>query len=138
MEAERASVLRTKSLAFAIRTVRLCKVLSGRGDERILLKQLLRSGTAVGAMVRESEQAQSRADFVNKLSIALKEANETDYWLELLRDTSSLTGKEYESISADCRELLRLLVSSIKTAKNSISSKTNAIDKEKRTPTANS
>ena len=80
-------------------------------------RQLLRSGTAIGALVRESEYAQSKADFVNKLHIALKEANETAYWLELLKDSAYINHKMYASIEPEIDELIRLLVSSIKTSK---------------------
>jgi four helix bundle protein len=82
-----------------------------------LSKQLLRSGTAIGALLREAEFGQSKADFVSKLSIALKEANETAYWLSLLKDTDYLTQKQYQAIAPDCRALIARLVSSIKTAK---------------------
>ena len=81
-------------------------------------KQVLRSGTAVGALIRESEFAQSGADFINKLSVALKEANETDYWLCLLQDSGYIVNPAFESMEADCGELMALLVSSIKTVKN--------------------
>ena len=86
----------------------------------MLSKQLLRSGTSIGAMVRESEHAESKVDFVHKLSIAQKEINETLYWLELLFETKYITLKEYESISADAVELIKLLTSSIKTVKTTI------------------
>ncbi len=83
-------------------------------------KQILRSGTAVGALVREAEFGQSKADFVSKLSIALKEANETKYWLMLLKDGGYITPQMYESLIPDVDELLRLLISSVKTAKNNV------------------
>jgi len=85
-----------------------------------LSKQILRSGTAVGALVREAEFGQSKADFVSKLSIALKEANETKYWLMLLKDGGYITPQMYESLIPDVDELLRLLISSVKTAKNNV------------------
>lgn len=81
-------------------------------------KQVLRSGTAVGALVRESEFAQSKADFINKLHIALKEANETQYWLSLLYDSDYMTKKMYKSIQPEIDELIKLLVSIIKTSKS--------------------
>ncbi|MDR0873973.1 MAG: four helix bundle protein [Prevotellaceae bacterium] len=112
------SILHTKSYNFAIRIVKLSIFLQTEKKEFVLNKQILRSGTAIGALVRESEFAQSIADFVNKLSIALKEANETDYWLSLLKDTSFIDEKSYNSLATDCNELIALLVSSIKTAKN--------------------
>lgn len=85
--------------------------------EYILSKQILRSGTAIGALVREAEHAQSKADFLNKMNIALKEANETEYWLSLLKDSDFLSEKEYNSIYENIDELLRLLVSIVKTTK---------------------
>ena len=111
------SVLRDKSYAFAIRIVNLNRYLCDEKKEYVLSKQLLRSGTAVGALVREAEFGQSRADFAGKMSIALKEANETNYWLSLLKDTGYLNEKMFISISADCLELIKLLVETVKTAK---------------------
>jgi four helix bundle protein len=91
--------------------------LSDEKHEYVLSKQLLRSGTAIGALVREAEQAESKADFIHKLSIALKEANETDYWIELLSETKYLKESEYKTIKEDALELIRLLVSIIKSSK---------------------
>ena len=88
-----------------------------------MINQVFRSGTAIGALVSESTYAQSPADFVNKLSIALKECNETLYWLNILKDTEYLEEQEFESISSDCQELLALLISSIKTSKQNIEKK---------------
>ncbi len=85
--------------------------------EFVLSKQILRSGTAIGALVREAEFGQSKADFRSKMSIALKEANETDYWLNLLKDTDYLNEKMFQSISEDCLELIRILVATVKTTK---------------------
>ena len=87
--------LRTKSYEFAIRVVKLNRYLSIEQREFVLSKQVLRSGTSIGAMVRESEFGQSKADFINKLSVALKEANETEYWLSLLKDTDFIDDKMY-------------------------------------------
>ena len=84
----------------------------------MISKQLLRSGTSVGANVRESEHAESKADFIYKLSIALKEANETEYWLDLLKETDYLNELEYLSIQENIKEILKLLVSIIKTTKH--------------------
>ncbi len=112
------NVVKEKSLEFAIRIVNLYKYLTDSKKEFIMSKQLLRSGTAIGALVRESEHAESRADFIHKLSIALKEANETDYWLELLHRTEYLTKKQYQSINENIIELLKLLISIIKKSKN--------------------
>lgn len=111
------SVLKDKSYAFALRVVNLYKYLTNEQREYVLSKQILRSGTAIGALVREAEFGQSKADFANKLSIALKEANETDYWLSLLKDSDYITEKMYNSLAPDIEELLRLLVASVKTAK---------------------
>jgi four helix bundle protein len=111
------NVLKTKSYNFAIRIVHLSQYLQGERKEYVLSKQVLRSGTAIGALIREAEYGQSRADFVNKLSIALKEANETEYWINLLKDTSFIDASLFESLILDCKELLRLLIASIKTAK---------------------
>jgi len=82
------NIIKTKSFLFSIKIVNLYKILSVEKKEYVMSKQLLRSGTAIGALVRESEHAESKADFVHKLSIALKEANETEYWLDLLYETS--------------------------------------------------
>lgn len=112
------NVVMSKAMAFAIRIVNLRKVLLGR-KEFILSKQLLRSGTAVGALLKESEHAQSRADFVSKMSIALKEMNESAYWLELLYRTDYLDQKEFRSIMEDCEEILKLLASIVKTTRAS-------------------
>jgi len=112
------NVVKDKSFAFAIRIVNLYKYLTNDKKEFVLSKQLLRSGTAIGALIRESEHAESKADFIHKLSIALKEANETDYWLDLLHQTNYLTEKEYQSIKENIVELLKLLATIIKTSKS--------------------
>ncbi|MDR2626888.1 MAG: four helix bundle protein [Dysgonamonadaceae bacterium] len=106
-----------KSYEFAIRIVNLYKVLCQR-EEYVLSKQLLRSGTAIGALMYESEHAQSRADFINKINVALKEANESSYWILLLKDTEYITAIEYNSIMKDCKELIKLTASIVKTTKN--------------------
>ena len=111
------SILKEKSYAFAIRIVKLSQFLQTEKKEFVLSKQILRSGTAVGALIREAEYRQSKTDFIHKLSIALKEANETEYWLNILKDTGYIEEKLFISLSADCKELLRLLIASIKTAK---------------------
>jgi four helix bundle protein len=111
------NIVKEKSFAFAIRIVNLNKFLVNEKKEYVLSKQLLRSGTAIGALVREAEQGESKKDFVHKLAIALKEANETEYWLELLYRTEYLEAKAYESMHADNVELLKLLTSIIKTSK---------------------
>lgn len=106
-----------KSFQFAIRIVKLYRYLVNYNREFVLTKQLLRSGTSIGANVAEAQQAQSRADFISKLSIALKEVSESDYWLRLLHATGYLESKEFKSISADCAELGKMLTAIIKTAK---------------------
>ena len=113
------SLIHAKSYAFALRIVQMNKFLRER-QEFVLSKQVMRSGTAIGALVRESEFAQSKADFVNKLNIALKEANETDYWLNLLKVSGYLSDKSFSSIETDCGELIALLISSIKTARENL------------------
>ena len=112
------NIVAEKSYAFAIRIVNLYKHFSQHNKEYVLSKQLLRSGTAVGALIREAEHAQSRADFINKMNVALKEANETEYWLMLLKDTQYLNEKEYQSIAVDCSEVVKLLISIVKTTKS--------------------
>ena len=109
--------VQTKSFLFAKRIVNLCKYLRTEQKEFVMAKQLLRAGTSIGANIAESQQAQSRADFVNKLNVALKEAYETNYWLRLLHETDYLTNKQFSSIFADCNELERLLISIVKTTK---------------------
>lgn len=113
-------VLREKSYSFALRVVNLCKYLKGRQKEYVLSKQVLRSGTSIGALVREAKYAQSKKDFINKLSISLKEANETDYWLRLLRDSNYISERMYTSIELDVTELIKILTSSIKTTKENL------------------
>ena len=110
-------VIQEKSFCFAIRIVNLCRYLREEQKEFVLSKQLLRSGTSIGANVAEAQQAQSKPDFVNKISIALKEAYETNYWIRLLYATQYLEEKEYESIIADCSEMERLLIAITKKAK---------------------
>ena len=116
----RENVLKDKSFAFAVRMVRLYQYLAARKQEYVLSKQLLRSGTSVGAMVREAEHAQSKADFIHKLSIAQKEINESVYWLDLLTSTDYLTPAQATSVQADAIELLKLLTSIIKSTKNNL------------------
>ena len=111
------NILLDKSFAFAIRIVKLYKYLSQDKKEFILSKQLLRSGTSIGANINEAQDAQSKNDFISKLSISLKEARETKYWIELLRETDYLTDKEANNILEDLIEVIKLLVSIIKTTK---------------------
>lgn len=111
------NIVKQKSFAFAIRIVRLCKYLSSEKKEYELSRQLIRSGTAIGALVREAEHGESRADFAHKIAIALKEANETEYWLDLLHHTQLISEEEYKAIHPDIAELNRLLISINKTAR---------------------
>ena len=106
-----------ESKAFAIRIIKLYILLKENRKVYVLSKQLLRSGTSIGANVRESVNAQSRMDFINKLNIALKEANETEYWLELLHETSFIADIEFESLYNDCGKLAATLTKIIKTTK---------------------
>ncbi|MDH5380565.1 MAG: four helix bundle protein [Cyclobacteriaceae bacterium] len=112
------NIIKIKSFNFALEVISLYKYLTSEKKEYILSKQLLRSGTSIGALVRESEHAESKADFIHKLSIALKEANETDYWLALLFQSQYFTKNEYTINQNNCIELIRLLTSIIKTSKN--------------------
>jgi four helix bundle protein len=112
------NVVRGKSFAFALRVVKLSKYLQEERREFVLSRQVLRSGTAIGALVREAEHAQSKADFINKMSVGLKEANETDYWLDLLHQSDYITQESYDSIHPDVQELIKLLVAIVKTTKS--------------------
>ena len=114
------NAVRDKSFAFAVRVVNLYRYLGSEKKEFVLAKQLLRSGTAIGALVREAEHAESKRDFVHKMSIALKESSETEYWILLLQVTGFLSPNESESILGDNRELLKLLTSIINSAKQNM------------------
>lgn len=111
------NILKEKSYKFALRSIKLFQYLSKEKQEYIISKQIMRSGTSIGANIEEAYQGQSKADFIHKLSVANKEAFETHYWLRLLRDSDLLETKIAESLLIDCDELQRLLVSSIKTSK---------------------
>jgi four helix bundle protein len=117
LKMKKDNVIKEKSYKFAVRIVRLSQMLCSGRSEYVLSKQVLRSGTAIGELVRESEHAQSKADFIHKMSIALKEANESDYWLMLLKDTGYIDIPSYTSIQNDVDELISILVRIIKTAK---------------------
>lgn len=112
------NVIVTKSKDFAIRIVRAYKYLTAEKNEYIMSKQLLRSGTSIGANVKEGIRGQTKPDFYAKLNIALKEASEAEYWLEILYETDYIDKKLYESINSDCEEIIKLLVSITKTQKN--------------------
>ena len=111
-------VLETKSFDFSIRIVKLTEHLRTAKSEFIISKQLLRSGTYIGANIAEAQYAQSKADFVSKMHISLKEANETRYWLRLLLATDYLKGPEFDSLILDCNTLINILISTCKTLKN--------------------
>ena len=110
------NVILIKSKEFAVRIINLYKHLCANKKEYVLSKQVLRSGTSIGANVREANVAQSKKEFVAKMNISLKEAAETEYWLELLHETDYITQAEYESLAEDCSVLNRLLISIIKTS----------------------
>ena len=112
------NVIAKKSKSFAIRIVKLYKYLVDEKKEFVLSKQLLRSGTSIGANVREGLYGQTRKDFAAKMCIGLKEGSETEYWLELLHETGYLSEKQFDDIYADCGELMRLLTTIVRTAKN--------------------
>ena len=111
------NVVKDKSFEFAIRIINLYKHLTDSKQEFVISKQLLRSGTSIGANICEAEQAQSTADFLSKISISLKESCESDYWIRLLHRTDYISEQEYQSIIADCKELTKLLTSIIKSIK---------------------
>lgn len=112
-------ILEEKTYAFALRIIKAYNFLTSK-NEYVLSKQLLRAGTSIGANSREATYAQSKMDFINKLSIALKEANETIYWLELLHDSDFIDDKSFNSIHDDGLEILKLLISIIKTSKENL------------------
>ena len=112
---KRPNALKDKSYSFAIKIVKLSQYLVSEQKEYVLSKQVLRSGTAVGALIREGEFAESKADFVHKFRISLKEANETEFWLMLLKDTDYIDKERFVELHSQCKELIAMLVSSIKT-----------------------
>ncbi|TDO69858.1 four helix bundle protein [Flavobacterium chryseum] len=117
------NIVKDRSFDFAIRVVKLYQYLCNEKKEFTLSKQLLGSGTSIGAMVREAEHAESKNDFIHKFAIAQKEANESVYWLELLKATDYLNEKEFENIYNDAITILKLITSILKTTKNQITSK---------------
>ena len=118
----RGNVVLDKSFAFAVRIVNVYKYLCEEKREFIMSKQLLKSGSSIGANVREAVHAQGKKDFLSKVNIALKEANETLYWIELLHATGFIDDKQKDSMWNDCDELVRLLASTVKTTKRNIAS----------------
>ena len=117
-EKMKENLLKTKSLAFSVRIVGLYRYLTEQKKEYILSKQILRSGTSIGANIYEANYGQSQVDFAAKLQIALKEAAETEYWLLLLTQTNYLEESMGKSLNEDCLELKRLLISSVRTARD--------------------
>jgi four helix bundle protein len=117
---QKENILKTKSYKFAIRIAKLSRYLTQEKKDYVLSRQILRSGTSIGALVRESEYGQSKPDFINKLSIALKEANETEYWIDLLKDTGYINSQMHISLKNDCEEVIKILTASIKTSKASL------------------
>ncbi len=111
------SILKEKSFSLSIKIIQLCRYLRGKKDSNPLTTQLFRSGTSVGALIREAEFAQSKPDFINKMSIALKEANETDYWLNVLKESGDIDPEMFVPVNNLSKEMIRLLVASVKTAK---------------------
>lgn len=114
------SILKQKSFKFAVRIVNLYKYLCDKEKEFVLSKQILRSGTSVGAMIREAEHSESKADFIHKMAIAQKEINETIYWLELLNATKYISLEIFNSLNYDAVEIIKILTSSIKTTKKNL------------------
>jgi len=111
------NIVMIKSYGFALRIIELYKYLVSEEKEFVLSKQVLRSGTAIGALIKEAEHAQSKKDFIHKMNIALKEANETEYWLMLLKDSGYLSTAKFDSIYTFSVELVKLLISIVKTSK---------------------
>ncbi len=109
--------LKNQSYAFAIRVVKLSQYLQSEQKDYILSKQVLRSSTAIGALIHEAEFGQSRADFTSKMNISLKESNETQYWLSLLKDTGYIKEEHFSSMLDDCKQLTAMLVATVKTSK---------------------
>ncbi len=110
-------IIDNKSKAFAVRIVKLARFLQEKKNDFVLSKQILRSGTGIGANARERKNAQSKADFINKLAIALKEADETQYWLEILYESEIIEQNLFNSLNEELKEIIAIITSSIKTAK---------------------
>ncbi len=116
----RENVILTKSKAFAVNIVRLCQSLQGEKREFVLSKQVLRSGTSIGANAKEAINGASNKDFGNKMIIALKEAGETEYWLEILFETGYISVEQFDNLTAECRELIKILTAILNTLKKSL------------------
>jgi len=117
MKTKEDNIIATKSYAFAVRCVNLYKYLCEVKNDYTIGRQLMRSGTSIGANVKEATRGVSKADFTAKMSISLKEASESEFWIELLRDTDYITAEQAESMLEDCQELLKLLMTIVKTSK---------------------
>jgi four helix bundle protein len=113
-------IVSVKSFSFALKVIKTYKFLIDNKREFVLSKQLLRSGTSIGALIKEAEHAQSKADFLHKMNIALKEANETEYWIMLLKDSNFISNEQYDQIIFECREILHLLIRIVSTTKLSL------------------
>lgn len=113
------NILQEKSYNFALRIVKLCQYLNNENQEYTLTRKILDSGTSIGVFVEEAKQGENRSDFLQKLALANKEAFKTNFWLRLLHDSKILSDKQFESVIADCEELQKMLVSSLKTTKKS-------------------
>ena len=124
------NTVKEKSFHFAVRIVKLCKYLQAEQKEYVLTRQLLRSGTSIGANLAEAECAISRKDFLAKVYIALKECAETKYWLELLNETGYLTSNQFQSIYSDCEELRKMLSSTTKTINSTLHSSHSTLEEE--------
>jgi four helix bundle protein len=116
----RDNIVMDKSFAFAVKIVKLVKSVQDQKKEYLLTKQLIRSGTSIGANVREGNNAESKADFIHKLSIAQKECSETIYWLELLKETEYISEEQFQSVQTNAVELIKLLTSILKSTKFNI------------------
>ena len=112
-----------KSLLFGVQVIKLARKLQLEDKEYIVSRQILKSGTSIGASIRESQNAQSKADFISKLTIALKEADETQYWLELMVLSNLITQEQYSTLEQSLKEIIAILTSSIKTAKNNLTTR---------------
>jgi len=117
---EKDKIYVQKFMAFSVRIVQLCKYLNEKKNEYVLAKQILRSGTSIGANHREAIYAETDLDFIHKLAIAQKECNETMYWVELLKATNYISKEQFDSLYTDAEEIMKMLTSSILTAKRSL------------------
>ncbi|MBR2292237.1 MAG: four helix bundle protein [Prevotella sp.] len=117
MKTKEENIIVAKSYVFAVRCVKLYKYLCDEKNDYTIGRQLMRSGTSIGANVKEATRGMSKADFTAKMSISLKEASESEFWIEILRDTNYITEEQADSMLEDCRELLKLLMSIVKTSK---------------------